>query len=399
MQNRKCKMQNGFPRFTFCILYFALCIALVGPAGGAPPAGPTIRMSSGGFEVVGLTPADLDQLKKADPEPARWQEFFAVYVVLDKEDKDQSAVLGSYRVADGVVRFEPRFPLVPGVRYRAVCRPARLAGRAGGEDVRNVFELPKPKPAEPTVVRHVYPSRDKLPENQLKFYLHFSAPMSRREAYQHIQLLDEKGKPVDLPFLELDEELWDPDGKRFTLFFDPGRIKRGLKPREEVGPALIEGKNYTLVIDRKWADAQGNPLKETHRKSFRVLAPDDTPPDPRTWKVEPPLAGRAAPLTVRFGKPLDHALLQRLLWVTDAQGKQMTGKVQVTEEETCWQFTPDRPWQAGAYDLVADTTLEDLAGNSIGRPFEVDLFRPVQREVKTATVKRTFQVAAPGPSK
>ena len=49
---------------------------------------------------------------------------------------------------------------------------------------------------------------------------------------------------MDAPFLELDEELWSPDGTRFTLVFDPGRIKRGLKPREEAGPILEAGKSY-----------------------------------------------------------------------------------------------------------------------------------------------------------
>ena len=38
------------------------------------------------------------------------------------------------------------------------------------------------------------------------------------------------GQAVADPFLELDEELWSTDGRRFTLLFDPGRIKRGLKP-------------------------------------------------------------------------------------------------------------------------------------------------------------------------
>ena len=34
--------------------------------------------------------------------------------------------------------------------------------------------------------------------------------------------------------------------KRFTLFFDPGRIKRGLLSQQELGIALHEGKRYTL---------------------------------------------------------------------------------------------------------------------------------------------------------
>jgi hypothetical protein len=369
-------------------------LVLAALAGGSPAAGPAIRMNAGRFEVVGLDAAELRRLKATDLTPADWQALFAVYVVSDRgtPDREQPAVLGSYRVEDGVLRFAPRFPLVRGVRYQAVFRPSRLPGRSGGADVRAEFELPRAKPAVATAVTHVYPTRDRLPENLLKFYLHFSAPMSKGEAYRHIRLLDATGKAVDMPFLELDEELWDPGGTRLTLFFDPGRIKRGLKPREEVGPVLEEGRSYTLVINEKWADAEGNPLKETYRKSFRAVAPDDTPPDPKEWKIEPPPSGSTGALTVTFPEPLDHALLQRLLWVTDANGNRVTGTSRVTDEETRWHFTPERPWQAGGYDLVVDTTLEDLAGNSIGRPFEVDLFRPVRRTLGAATVKRPFRV-------
>ena len=62
---------------------------------------------------------------------------------------------------------------------------------------------------------------------------YFDAPMSRGEAYRHIHLVDAKtGREVEAPFLELGEELWDGDFRRFTLLCDPGRVKRGLKPRE-----------------------------------------------------------------------------------------------------------------------------------------------------------------------
>src|SRR5262245_52114025 len=162
-------------------------------------------------------------------------------------------MLGAYRIEDGVLRFEPRFPLTAGLRYRAVFHPSRLPGRTGDAGpVAAVFEVPRPQQQPTTVVEHVFPSADKLPENQLRFYLHFSAPMSRGEAYLHLRLLDAAGKAIEAPFLELGEELWDPEGVRFTLLIDPGRIKRGLKPREDVGPVLEEGKSYTLVIDKGW---------------------------------------------------------------------------------------------------------------------------------------------------
>jgi hypothetical protein len=245
------------------------------------------------------------------------------------------------------------------------------------------------------VVENVYPTSNRLPENQLKFYLHFSAPMTQGNVYRHIKLLGPAGKEVDLPFLELQDELWDAQGKRFTLLFDPGRIKRGLKPREELGPVLEEGKTYTLVIDRKWTDAEGQPLQKSYRKTFKVLAPQNNRPDPKEWKLQPPRAGASKPLTVRFPRPLDHALLHRVLWVADANGKIIAGTVTVSHEETRWHFAPQQPWRAGTYALVVQTTLEDLAGNNIERPFEVDVFGPIQRKVKARTVKIPFRVTKP----
>jgi hypothetical protein len=372
-----------------------LLAALAVAADPGPAKGPTIRLVPGSaanpkaaFEVSGLDAANLRALAEARWTAERWAALFAVYVDDGSPGgrDGRPAVLGSYAVKDGVLRFGPRFPPAPGVRYRAVLDPSRLPRPSPARSA-VVAEVAIPKPDTPaTVVAHVYPSRDELPENLLKFYLHFSAPMSRGEAYAHVRLLDESGKAVRGAFLELGEELWDPDGKRFTLFLDPGRIKRGLKPREEFGPVLEAGKRYTLEIDRGWADAHGNPLKETYRKRFRAVAAAEQPPDPKAWRVEPPRAGGRAPLVVRFPGPLDHALLGRMLRVTYAGGREAAGAVTIDDEETRWRFTPARPWTAGAYRLVIDTALEDLAGNSIGRPFEVDVFHPVRRTVTTETV-------------
>src|ERR1700674_285034 len=133
--------------------------------------------------------------------------------------------------------------------------------------------------------------------------------MGRGEAYRHIHLLDSSGKEIEAAFLELGEELWDPAMRRFTLLCDPGRVKRGLKPREELGPVLEEGKSYTLVVDRDWPDASGAILQAPGRKSFQVSPPDDTPIDPSVWKIEAPSAGTVDALVVRLGEPLDHSLL------------------------------------------------------------------------------------------
>jgi hypothetical protein len=362
------------------------------------PSAPVIRLVGDrdpAVAVTGLSPADLRALARLDQAPERWHQLFAVYVEHGGDPAQQPAMLGSYRVEKDALRFQPRFPLQRGVSYRAVLHPERLPGRAGPAEktIEMLLRLPKVKPAVPTVVTAVYPSRDDLPENQLKFYLHFSAPMSRGEAYEHIRLLHD-GKADDRAFLELPQELWDREGKRLTLLLDPGRVKRELAPREAFGPVLEAGKRYTLVIDREWQDGEGHPLKESFRKTFRVLPPDGTQPSPKTWKLEPPPAGSTNPLVMTSPKSLDHALLHRMLWVTDDRGRKMPGTVAVTKQETCWQFTPASAWTVGRYHLVADTWLEDLAGNSIARPFEVDEQSAVQHQNPARTVQLPFEVRA-----
>jgi len=77
------------------------------------------------------------------------------------------AVSGSFRSEGDDLIFEPRFPLQPGLRYRAVWK--------GEPDVAATFEIPKAKPEPPVFVERVYPSTAVLPENHLKFYVHFPA--------------------------------------------------------------------------------------------------------------------------------------------------------------------------------------------------------------------------------
>jgi hypothetical protein len=357
--------------------------------------GGAIEVRDGGkaVDVTGLTADAVNALKHADWKADEWAALFALYVEpADGSDPtNRPPLLGDYRVADGALRFTPRFALSPGVHYRAVFRPGRIPGAKKGPDVVKSLFLPRPS-SEAATVQHVYPSADVLPENLLKFYVHFTSPMSRGEAYQRLHLLGADGKEIDRAFLELGEELWTPDGKRFTLLFDPGRIKRGLKPREDLGPVLEVGKTYTLVIDRDWKDANGEPLTEGFKKKFRTSAADETPPDPKTWRLDAPAAGGRAPLTVTFPKAMDHALLLDMLSVTDGDGRKIAGGVAVTEGETRWRFTPREPWAAGAHRLVADARLEDLAGNSLGRSFEVDETHPTTTKIKAETVETPFEV-------
>jgi hypothetical protein len=229
-----------------------------------------------------------------------------------------------------------------------------------------------------------------LPENLLKFYVHFSAAMSGGHIYEHIRLRDEAGKDVELPFLEIDEELWNPTMTRLTLFIDPGRIKRGVQPLEEVGPALEEGKRYTLSISADWRDAANVPLKESFQKRFKVGPIDRTAIDLSLWKIQTPKAATREPLAVAFSEPIDHALALRVIRVLDASSQPVDGSAALGNQERQWSFTPAQPWRRGAHSLSVQTTIEDLAGNNVGKAFEVDLFEGVQRRFTNATVKLPF---------
>lgn len=343
--------------------------------------------------LKGLDKGSLNVCRKLSEDELN--EAFAVYV--DGDSADLPPLLGECVVDGDKLVFEPRYPPRPGLRLRALWDPEKIPC-GGPTKVEALFDRPAPPPTPVASLKAIYPSRSVLPENQLKFYLHFSAPMSRGEAYAKVHLLDEQGREIERPFLELGEELWDPTGTRFTLYFDPGRIKRGLQPRELFGPSLVEGGRYTLVVDDNWLDAKGAPLIVGGKKQFSVVAPDETQPDPQRWKLTPPEVGSRQPLIVEFDEPLDRALLERVLIVQTTNGSAVAGEVSVDSGETRWRFIPAQAWTAGSYQLVVETILEDLAGNSIGRPFEVEIREDKLSTEAPATVTLPFEVAAAAPA-
>lgn len=299
-------------------------------------------------------------------QPDGLRRILAVYVGTNI-GPDQPAMLGQYAVDGEVLRFTPAYPLEPGLSYTAIVSAVKdVSPRIVRE-----FTIPQAEAGEPTVVMNVFPSTDQLPQNLLRFYLHFSAPMSQGDVYQYIRLINQKGEVVEDPFLEIGEELWDGGGTRLTLLFDPGRIKRGLKPNEDVGPPLQPGQDYELVISSDWPDATGRPLKAEFRRPFHVLPPDHSQPNAQLWTVHAPAANSTDALEITFGKSLDHGLLQRLIQITDESGNWLDGDFEIGERETHWRFVPASEWKPGRYTVVVETTLEDVVGNSLARPFEV----------------------------
>ena len=94
----------------------------------------------------------------------------------------------------------------------------------------------------------------------------------------------------------------------------------------------------------------------------------------------------------RFPEPLDHGLLQRALAIADGRGRRIDGEVRIEAHETRWVFTPAAAWRSGDYFLQAMTILEDMAGNRIGRAFEVDEFSRADESSAQETVVVPFRV-------
>jgi hypothetical protein len=335
--------------------------------GGASASGPVeVRLVGGAnetahIEVVNLPQAVARELGARERSRDEWASVMRVSVA-----EGQPAMLGDYEVRGQTLRFTPAFPFDPGRRYQVVfaAGDARASATVG---------LPAVARNPTTTVTHVFPSSATVPENQLRLYIHFAAPMGRAGGLDHITLLDDRGEKVVDPFLPLDAEFWNDDRTRYTVFFDPGRQKRGILPNQQMGRSLEPGKRYTLVVSREWRDGGGLPLADDYRREFLVGPADERPLDTTTWQIDPPAAGSRDPLVVRFKEPLDHGLLLRALGVT-ADGKFLDGEVAVAEGETRWSFVPRAPWLARVYQLTALSMLEDLAGNRIGRAFEVDRF-------------------------
>ena len=42
--------------------------------------------------------------------------------------------------------------------------------------------------------------------------------------------------------------------------------------------------------------------------------------------------------------------------------------------------------------MLVQTTIEDMAGNNIGKAFEVDLFDGIQRRLTNSTVRLPFEI-------
>jgi len=309
-----------------------------------------------------------------------------VKVWLKSADRNSLPPLaGETSVVEKEIRFKPRFPFGSKAYVFVVMENDKVTYEG---------ELDLTTTTKPATIEKIFPSSETLAENTLRFYVQFSAPMQKGDIYKHLKIREVGGEDVELPFLEIDQEFWSRDSLRLTLLLDPGRVKRGLKPREDMGPIFEKGKIYELIVSGMWADAEGNVLGEDFVKRYRIGGEDHQLPKPDQWKITSPAAGTKNSLAIGFASQLDHAMLHRSIQIVGPAGSNVDGEIAVTKNESVWSFLPSELWSEGTYKVLVDDRLEDACGNSVAKQFDVDVFEPSESDgsISSKTVELEFSI-------
>ena len=322
-----------------------------------------VSEENGGAVVSSFT--DKQLTLALEQETVTPQEILKVFVNPDTAIEDQVSILGMYQVEAGRIAFRPVVPFSKSLSYLAVF----------GDSIIYPFQFEMPADLQTTSLLDIYPTKDTVPANLLKIYLHFSAPMREGEVYQRTHLYDQHGNQVKDPFVPLQPELWDSTGQRITLWVDPGRVKTGLYSRETYGPVIEAGKVYHLTVDSLWKDIHGQTLDGKYRKQLVVVGPDRRKPDIGQWALSLPYPGTRDPLIIEFNEIMDIATSRKAIIVLDSNGDKLVGNVKIGKNESSWLFVPEIQWESGTFQLRILSKLEDLAGNNLNRVFDRDILQ------------------------
>jgi hypothetical protein len=205
-------------------------------------------------------------------------------------------------------------------------------------------------------VLSIEPSAPVLPSNTLRFYITFDRPARGLVHQSSVKLLDSKNIPVDNAFMDFGQELWSPDGKRLTVLFDPGRVKRGVEaPHAELSP-LRENENYKITL-------------RTFQHAFRVGPAIRDKIDPASWAI-PTVEAPARSVDITFDRVMDAALLTDQLQVQDNEGRPIMVTLRVIGGGRGVRLEPSRPFKKGEYRVSTSPILEDVAGNRINEALD-----------------------------
>ncbi len=310
--------------------------------------------------VQGTVKLNISTISNQKKESLGYKDL-AVFVKSKRGEDISNAIQGQYIREGEYLHFKPYFPFESGMTYLVKTKNTNSDSIYFYQS----FQIGTKKRVEEAKVVSIYPSSIQLPENLLRFYIYFNTPMRKGEALKHIQLIDAEGKIDNHAFMEFKQELWSSDGKRLTVLFDPGRIKRGVSTNMQLGSALQEGNRYSLKISGAWQDVYGQPLSEKTSKEIEIVKPYRHHMLIENWTIDQPKANSDDTLTIHFDRIIDHALIQSMIKLVDAEDNLINGHWEILENERSINFISKQNWKTGKYQIIIDSRLEDISGNNL----------------------------------
>lgn len=254
----------------------------------------------------------------------------------------------------------------------------------------SVLGLLDPLHGEEDLLVRIEPAVAVVPANHLKFYLHFPEPMERGNVFRYLRLIEIDGEgrevaEVPEPFREV--ELWDETFTRMTLWFHPGRQKPGVNLNVEIGPILEEGKRYRLEISSEWKTESGDQVPNASAHEFSAGSVDVRQPQPGNWEIFEISGMHVVGVdTIEILDP--ESAKKRVRATVDGVSAAVLQKGNLLLVEV-----PRVGWKTGR--IVVDPLLEDLAGNSVARPFNLDLESEIEFKESTEKIEIDFKRPIP----
>lgn len=259
--------------------------------------------------------------------------------------------------------FTPIIPFTSGETYEVLKNDERYFD----------FSIPETERLQAPKLLGIYPKTDTVPENLLKMYFVFDKPMQQTQpTLNFIKVYNTAdNKEVEI-FLPLENELWNRDRTRLTLWLDPGRIKKDLIPNKEQGIPIEKENTYQIEVSPKLEDQEGNSLHKSYTKTFYVGARDQEKPLVSLWQITVPEKNTKSGLGIDFTEFLDSFLVEETIKVYKGE-TEIEGAFFISKKANSLVFIPVQPWEKGNYMIQIESRLEDLAGNNLNRLFDEDL--------------------------
>jgi hypothetical protein len=222
------------------------------------------------------------------------------------------------------------------------------------------------------------PEAKTIPANTLRMYFMFDRPARGLVHQSEVKLVGPDGSEIKDAFMNFGQELWSPDGKRLTVFFDPGKIKRDVEAEGDTIAPLKEGNSYRIEL----AD---------YIHSFQVGPPVRERLDPELWQVIEP-SPNSSRLEIKFDRVMDAALLLDQIEVVEMKSRNRVSTTKIIQAGGAGLVLfPEVKWRIGHYAVVASSILEDVSGNRMGE--SLDHIRGQDADEKSREVKR-FVIAS-----